>query len=81
MVLKNIKKGYKEFVNQECKIHVDKLAGKEHCAQIVLGDKASICVMLASLFESLVKHGALSFNDLRSIVDMVEEAGTKHESK
>lgn len=81
MELKNAKKEYKEFVKQECKIHVDKPAGKENCAHIVMGNPVSICTMLASLFEALVKHGALSFNDLRDVVDVAEQGVAKHESK
>ena len=81
MGLKNIKKDYKEYINQECKIHVDKPAGKEHCAHTVMGSQVGICTMLASLFEALVQHGALDFKDLRDIIDVVEEAGAKNESK
>lgn len=81
MALKNVKKEYKEFVAKECKIHIDKPAGKENCTHIVMGSTIDICTMLASLFEALIKHGALSFNDLRDIVDVAEQAGAKHESK
>lgn len=81
MVLKNVKKEYKKFVKQECKIHVDKPAGKENCAHTVMGSQVGICTMLSSLFEALVKHGAVSFDDLRAIVDMAEQVGAKHESK
>jgi hypothetical protein len=81
MELKNIKKEYKAFVDHECKIHVDKPAGKENCAHIIMGSQVSICTMLSSLFEALVKHGALDFNDLRDIVDIAEQVGAKNESK
>jgi hypothetical protein len=81
MELKNIKKEYKAFVDHECKIHIDKPAGKENCAHTIMGSQVSICTMLSSLFEALVKHGVLDFKVLRDIIDAVEAAGGKNESK
>lgn len=81
MKTKNVKKEYEEYVKQECKIHIDKYKGKENCAHTIMGDTVSISTMLASLVEALTKHGVLSFDDLRRIVDIVEKAGVKNESK
>lgn len=81
MELKNIKKEYKAFVDHECKIHVDKPAGKENCAHTIMGSQVGICTMLSSLFEALIKHGVLDFKMLRDIIDAVEAAGGKNESK
>lgn len=81
MKAKDIKKEYEAYVNQECKIHIDKPKGHDKCAMTVLGDTVSIQTMLASLTETLVKHGVLRFEDLRHTIDIVEKAGVKYESK
>lgn len=81
MESKNVKKEYKAYVKKECKIHVDKPAGTEHCMHTVMGDTVSICTMLASLFSSLNACGAINFNDLRNIIDIAEGEGAKNESK
>lgn len=81
MKTKDIKKEYEAYINQECKIHVDKAKGKEHCASVILGDTISIQTMLASLFEALTKHNVLDCNDLRRVIDIVEKAGNKNESE
>ena len=78
---KNVKKEYMEYVKKECKIHVDKPAGTEHCMHTVMGDTVSLCTMLASLFSSLNQCGAIDFNDLRNIIDIAEGKGAKDESK
>ena len=81
MKIKNVKKEYEEYVKQECKIHVNKEKGKEHCAFIIMGSKISIQTMLASLFETLNKYGILNFNDLKHIITTVEKIGVENESK
>lgn len=81
MKAKDIKKEYNAYVNQECKIHIDKPKGHDKCAMIVLGDTVSIQTMLASLAETLIKNGVLNFEDLHRTIDVVEKAGVKYEPK
>lgn len=78
---KDVKKEYMEYVKKECRIHIDKPAGKEHCSHMLMGDTVSICTMLASLFEMLIKHNVLDINDLKHIIGLVDKIGDNNESK
>lgn len=81
MKVKDIKKEFEEFVNKECKLHIDKPEGHDNCSMIVSGDLVAIQVMISSLVENLVKHDILTFKELHTIIDVVEKFGAEHESK
>ena len=78
--LKNFKKEYEKYVNQEFMLHVEKAKGEDSCSMKVIGSAPGVMSLLATLMEALVKNNALSFKDLHFILDTVEH-GVKNESK
>ena len=72
--LKNLKKEYEEYVNQEFMLHVEKAKGADNCSMKVVGSAPGVMSLLATLMEALVKNNALSFKDLHFILDTVEKS-------
>ena len=75
------KYSFKDYVKASGKIHVDKVQDKTASSTLVVGDKRVIMTMLASMMEVMIKNEALTAEELRYIIDIVEKGIKEFESK
>ena len=75
------KYSFKDYVKASGKIHVDKVQNKSASSTLIVGDKRVIMTMLASMIETMIKNEALTAEELRDIIDIVEEGIKEFESK
>ena len=75
------KYSFKDYVKASGKIYVDKVQDKAASSTLVVGDKRVIMTMLASMMEVMIKNEALTAEELRDIVDIVEKGIKEFESK
>lgn len=75
------KYSFKDYVKASGKIHVDKVQDKAASSTLVVGDKRVIMTMLASMIEVMIKNEALTAEDFRAIISIVEKGIKEFESK
>lgn len=75
------KYSFKDYVKASGKIHVDKVQNKSASSTLIVGDKRVIMTMLASMIETIIKNEALTAEELRDIIDIVEKGIKEFESK
>ena len=75
------KYNFKDYVKASGKIHVDKVQNKSASSTLIVGDKRVIMTMLASMIETMIKNEALTAEELRNIIDIVEKGIKEFESK
>ena len=75
------KYSFKDYVKASGKIHVDKAQDKSASSTLIVGDKRVIMTMLASMIETMIKNEALTAEELRDIIDIVEKGIKEFESK
>lgn len=75
------KYNFKDYVKASGKIHVDKVQNKPASSTLIVGDKKVIMTMLASMIETMIKNEALTAEELRDIIDIVEKGIKEFESK
>ena len=75
------KYSFKDYVKASGKIHVDKVQNKPASSTLIIGDKRVIMTMLASMIETMIKNEALTAEEFRDIIDIVEKGIKEFESK
>lgn len=75
------KYSFKDYVKASGKIHVDKVQNKSASSTLIVGDKRVIMTMLASMIETMIKNEALTAEEFRDIIDIVEKGIKEFESK
>lgn len=75
------KYSFKDYVKASGKIHVDKVQNKSASSTLIVGDKRVIMTMLATMIETMIKNEALTAEELRDIIDIVEKGIKEFESK
>lgn len=75
------KYSFKDYTKASGKIHVDKVQDKAASSTLIVGDKRVIMTMLASMMEVMIRNEALTVEELRAIIDIVEKGIKKFESK
>lgn len=72
---------YKEFVNTEMHIHLDKAAGKKNSTTLIDASKVGLMTMLTSFINILLEKNILCRKDLIQIIALAEIGVDKNESK
>ena len=75
------KYSFKDYVKASGKIHLDKVQNKPASSTLIVGDKRVIMTMLASMIETMIKNEALTAEEFRDIIDIVEKGIKEFESK
>lgn len=75
------KYSFKDYVKASGKIHVDKVQDKAASSTLIVGDKRVIMTMLATMMEVMIKNDALTVEEFRDIIDIVEKGIKGFESK
>lgn len=75
------KQEYKEFINTEMHIHLDKAAGKTNSTTMIDASKIGLMTMLTSCISILLEKNILSRKDLIQIIALAEMGAGENESK
>lgn len=72
---------YKEFVDTEMHIHLDKAAGKKNSTTLIDASKIGLMTMLTSFINILLEKNILSRKDLIQIIALATMGAGENESK